>query len=103
MGFFVIVMLVILAFTYLSNYGIKSNTITYSQYQLDVTEGKVTSAGIVQNKEIPSGQIYLQYEGKVQKTVYVADINQESAFLQEYGIKFVMRSFGTYRRKNLFW
>ncbi len=99
MGFLFVLMIVVLAVTYWFQFGMNNNTITYSQYQSDVLAGKVTSVGIVQNKEIPSGKLYLEYQGKVQKTVYVSDINNESAFLTENGIKF---EFSDVQRESFF-
>ena len=86
MGFLLMLMLVILLVSYWMQFGASRDSVNYSQYQAGVTDGKIVSAVIVQNKETPSGKIYLEYMDNSRKEVYVPDVNAEKEFLLENNI-----------------
>ena len=49
-------------------------------------DGKVTSAKIYQNKEVPTGSVVVDIEGEGQKRVYVTDVKDAEATLESYDI-----------------
>lgn len=49
-------------------------------------DGKVSSAEIYQNREVPTGSVVADIEGEGQKKVYVTDVNEAQEILESYGI-----------------
>ena len=85
-GFWLLILGACLLFSYLWNLkSLGMDHITYNQYQAEVEDGTIQSVRIEQNKEIPTGVLYLQTEDK-REEIYVADVNAERAYLMEHGI-----------------
>ncbi len=84
-GFFV-VMLVVLALAYLAN-GLFANAskenYSITRFKQDIKAGKVQQVDISQNAEVPTGQILITFKDKSKKSVYVADVNEITNFLDE--------------------
>lgn len=59
---------------------------TYGQLEQAVTDGKVTSATIHQNSEVPTGSVIVNISGEGQKRIYVADVNEAEQLLRESGL-----------------
>ncbi len=87
MGFLLMLMFVILLVSYWMQFGSNRDSIDYSEYRTEVTSGNIASAVIVQNKETPTGRIYLRYPDESQKELFVSDINEEKEFLMENEVK----------------
>ena len=51
-----------------------------------MTDGKVTSATIHQNSEVPTGSVIVNISGEGQKRIYVADVNEAEQLLRESGL-----------------
>ena len=85
-GFWLLILGACLLFSYLWNLkSLGMDHITYNQYQAEVEDGTIQSVRIEQNKEIPTGVLYLQTADK-REEIYVADVNAERAYLMEHGI-----------------
>jgi len=81
---------VIVIITYFQQ-GIESmNTCTYTQYVQLVEQGKVKSALIEQDEKVPTGRITMATNSDNNTYVYVADVQDEMAFLEEHGIEFAL-------------
>lgn len=63
-----------------------NGNITYNEYRSAVEEGQVKNVTIVQNKEVPTGVLYLVTEDNKEEELYVSDVNAEAAYLVEQGI-----------------
>ena len=48
----------------------------YNDFQKDLSQGKVKSVTINQNKEIPTGQIIIKLKDNSKEEVYVTDVNK---------------------------
>ena len=51
-----------------------------------MTDGKVTSATIHQNSEVPTGSVIVNISGEGQKRIYVADVSEAEQLLRENGL-----------------
>lgn len=83
-GFFV-VMLLVIAVAYLSNdyfASVSRGNYTVAQFKEDISAGKVQNVDVVQNAEVPTGEIVAKYSDGV-KRVYVPDVNQILNYLEE--------------------
>ena len=67
-------------------------TYTYTQFQTDLAEEKITEVNIRQNEEVPTGvlEVKLKDNGKVSQ-LYVSDVNPIQDMLREKNIKYNLR------------
>ena len=83
-GFFLAMLLVILVVyissDFLMNATQKSYTIT--QFKEDLSAGMIKSVDVIQNPEIPTGEIRARYS-KETKSLYVSDVNTILAYMEE--------------------
>ena len=83
-GFFVAMLLVILVVyvssDFLMNATQKSYTIT--QFKEDLSAGMIKSVDVIQNPEIPTGEIRAKYSQET-KSLYVSDVNTILAYMEE--------------------
>jgi len=83
-GFFVAMLLVILVVyvssDFLMNATQKSYTIT--QFKEDLSAGMIKSVDVIQNPEIPNGEIRAKYSQET-KSLYVSDVNTILAYMEE--------------------
>ena len=49
-------------------------------------DGKLSSAKIYQNREVPTGSVVADIEGEGKKKVYVTDVKDAQKLLEGYGI-----------------
>ncbi len=59
----------------------------YNDFQKDLSQGKVKSVTINQNKEIPTGQIIIKLKDNSKEEVYVTDVNKVIDDLNAYNKK----------------
>ncbi len=86
-GFWLLIMGMILLLSWLWGLdSLGSGNITYNEYRSAVEEGQVKGVTIVQNKEVPTGVLYLTTENNKEEELYVADVNAEAAYLVEQGV-----------------
>lgn len=62
------------------------DNISYNQYQTAVENGQVKEVTIVQNKETPTGVLYLVTTENTEEELYVSDVNVEAEYLIEQGV-----------------
>lgn len=89
-GFFVVMFLVIIIVYVSSEYlmSVTKENYTISQFKEDLSAGMVKSVEIIQNTEIPTGQVRVKYS-KDTKNLNVPDVNDILHFLEEEGFKSV--------------
>ncbi|HAR92362.1 MAG TPA: hypothetical protein DCR28_04665, partial [Eubacterium sp.] len=72
----IVIMLILVAgMLYYSISGMMQNShYKYNDFQKDLSQGKVKSVTINQNKEIPTGQIIIKLKDNSKEEVYVTDV-----------------------------
>lgn len=83
-GFFVVMFLVIIIVYASSEYLLNAakGNYTISQFKDDLSAGIVRSVEVLQNSEIPTGEVRVKYS-KETKSLYVPDVNDILQFLEE--------------------
>ena len=84
--YLVLIVALIAGYLYLNNQVAVQSDYTYGQLEQAVTDGKVTSATIHQNSEVPTGSVIVNISGEGQKRIYVADVNEAEQLLRENGL-----------------
>ena len=84
--YLVLIVALIAGYLYLNNQVAVQSDYTYGQLEQAVTDGKVTSATIHQNSEVPTGSVIVNISGEGQKRIYVADVNEAEQLLRESGL-----------------
>ena len=84
--YLVLIVALIAGYLYLNNQVALQSDYTYGQLEQAVTDGKVTSATIHQNSEVPTGSVIVNISGEGQKRIYVADVNEAEQLLRESGL-----------------
>ena len=83
-GFFVVMMLVLIALyltnEYVTNAGRENYTV--SQLKEDINAGKVQSVDVNQNAEVPTGEVTAKYQDGT-KRVYVPDVKDILQYMEE--------------------
>ena len=86
-GFWLLIMGMIILLSWLWNLdSLGRDNISYNQYQTAVENGQVKEVTIVQNKETPTGVLYLVTTENTEEELYVSDVNVEADYLIEQGI-----------------
>ena len=81
--YLVLIVALIAGYLYLNNQAAVQSDYTYGQLEQAVTDGKVTSATIHQNSEVPTGSVIVNISGEGQKRIYVADVSEAEQLLRE--------------------
>ncbi len=84
--YLVLIVALIAGYLYLNNQVAVQSDYTHGQLEQAVTDGKVTSATIHQNSEVPTGSVIVNISGEGQKRIYVADVNEAEQLLRESGL-----------------
>ena len=84
--YLVLIVALIAGYLYLNNQVAVQSDYTYGQLEQAVADGKVTSATIHQNSEVPTGSVIVNISGEGQKRIYVADVNEAEQLLRESGL-----------------
>ena len=93
-GFYFVMLAVVLAvFIWLYRGGFQPETGSWQDLETTVESGKIVSAVITPNKEVPTGAVKLSFNnGTTPQTWYVDDISEVKALLVENGIPVTMKS-----------
>lgn len=83
-GFFVVMLFVIIIAYISSDYFMNAAkaSYTYAQFKQDLSAGMVKSVEVLQNAEVPTGELRVKYS-KETKSVYVSDVNNVLEFLEQ--------------------
>ena len=83
-GFFVVMLFVIIIAYISSDYFMNAAkaSYTYAQFKQDLSAGMVKSVEVLQNAEVPTGELRVKYS-KETKSVYVPDVNDVLEFLEQ--------------------
>lgn len=86
-GFWLLILGVVLLFSWLwSLDSLGRDNITYNEYRSAVENGQVKEVTVIQNKETPTGVLYLITTENKEEELYVSDVTMEAEYLLEQGI-----------------
>ena len=78
--------MLVAGYFYLNNQVTSQSNYTMEELQQAAEDGKVTSASLYQNREVPTGSVVAEIEGEGQKKVNVTDVNTAQEILEKYDI-----------------
>ena len=84
--YLVLIVMLVAGYFYLNNQVTSQSSYSMESMKQAAKDGKVTSAKIYQNKEVPTGSVVVDIEGEGQKRVYVTDVKDAEATLESYDI-----------------
>ena len=84
--YLVLIVMLVAGYFYLNNQVTSQSNYTMEELQQAAEDGKVTSASLYQNREVPTGSVVAEIEGEGQKKVNVTDVNTAQEILEKYDI-----------------
>ena len=83
-GFFIVMLLVVLLAYISSDYFMNADKAGYTiaQFKEDISSNKVQDVEVVQNAEVPTGELLVKY-AKETRRLYVPDVNEIVRYLEE--------------------
>ena len=82
--YFIVLAAVVIFLLMYSSESFNTNDYKYKDFLKDLKDGKVKELTINQNKEVPTGKLYIKLANKETETVYVSDVNQVISDVNEY-------------------
>lgn len=90
---FLVVMLLIYSFVsyYMQrNLASSDNVYTYAQFEQDLSEGEIQSIEIMQNEEVPTGTVNVNFVGGEEESLHVTDVNEVITDAKQYNVTYVV-------------
>ena len=90
---FLVVMLLIYSFVsyYMQrNLASSDNVYTYTQFEQDLSEGEIQSIEIMQNEEVPTGTVNVNFVGGEEDSLHVTDVNEVITDAKQYNVTYVV-------------
>ena len=84
--YLVLIVMLVAGYFYLNNQVTSQSNYTMEELQQAAEDGKVTSASLYQNREVPTGSVVAEIEGEGQKKVNVTAVNTAQEILEKYDI-----------------
>ena len=84
--YLILIVMLVAGYFYLNNQVTSQNNYTMEELEQAAQDGKVTSASLYQNREVPTGSVTAEIEGEGQKKVNVTDVNTAQEILEKYDI-----------------
>ena len=84
--YFVLIVMLVAGYFYLNNQVTSQSSYSMESMKQAAEDGKISSAKIYQNREVPTGSVVVDIEGKGQKKVYVTDVKDAQKLLENYDI-----------------
>ena len=85
--YLVLIVMLVAGYFYLNNQVATQSDYTIEALEQSAKDGKISSAKIYQNKEVPTGSVLAEIQGEGQKRVYVTDVKDAQEMLEEYDIE----------------
>ena len=85
-GLYLLLIVALIAGYLYLNDQVSTGSYTMGQLEKALEEDKVTDAVIHQNREVPTGYVTANIVSDGQKTVYVTDVKEAEALLEEHDI-----------------
>lgn len=84
--------IIVLAMFYITGKISAGSSPSQQKFETAVKDGKVTSAQIVQNKEVPTGSVVVQEQGGDSYTVNVTDVNAAISLLEDADVTYTVQN-----------
>ena len=84
--------IIVLAMFYITGKISAGSSPSQQKFETAVKDGKVTSAQIVQNKEVPTGSVVVQEQGGDSYTVNVTDVNTAISLLEDADVTYTVQN-----------
>ena len=84
--YLVLIVMLVAGYFYLNNQVASQSSYSMESMKQAAEDGKLSSAKIYQNREVPTGSVVADIEGGGQKKVYVTDVKDAQKLLEGYGI-----------------
>ena len=84
--YLVLIVMLVAGYFYLNNQVTSQSNYTMEKLEQAAQDGKVTSASLYQNREVPTGSVTAEISGEGQKKVNVTDVNTAQEILEKYDI-----------------
>lgn len=84
--------IIVLAMFYITGKIGAGSSPSQQKFETAVKDGKVTSAQIVQNKEVPTGSVVVQEQGGDSYTVNVTDVNAAISLLEDADVTYTVQN-----------
>ena len=84
--YLVLIVMLVVGYFYLNNQVASQSNYTMDKLEQAAQDGRVTSATLYQNREVPTGSVAAEIEGEGQKKVNVTDVNTAQEILEKYDI-----------------
>ncbi len=90
--FFVVMLLIYSFVSYYTHQNLTSGeeVYTYSQFEQDMSAGEIQSIEIMQNEEVPTGRVNIDFVGGEENSLYVTDVNEVIDDAQKYNVTYVV-------------
>ena len=85
--YLVLILMLVAGYFYLNIQVATQSDYTMEALEQSAKDGKISSAKIYQNKEVPTGSVLAEIQGEGQKRVYVTDVKDAQEMLEEYDIE----------------
>ena len=85
--YLVLIVMLVAGYFYLNNQVATQSDYTMETLEQSAKDGKISSAKIYQNKEVPTGSVLAEIQGEGQKRVYVTDVKDAQEMLEEYDVE----------------
>ncbi|MCI1653981.1 MAG: ATP-dependent zinc metalloprotease FtsH [Lachnospiraceae bacterium] len=72
-------------------WGSSNSTYSYSQFQEDVQDKKVSSVEVDQNEEVPTGSLKVTLTDGQEMTLYVSNVNDAQKYLDREGVTYAVK------------
>ena len=84
--YLVLIVMLVAGYFYLNNQVASQSNYTMDKLEQAAQDGRVTSATLYQNREVPTGSVAAEIEGEGQRKVNVTDVNTAQEILEKYDI-----------------
>ena len=84
--YFVLIVMLVAGYFYLNHQVTSQSSYSMESMKQAAEDGKISSAKIYQNREVPTGSVVVDIEGEGQKKVYVTDVKDAQKLLENYDI-----------------
>ncbi len=84
--YLVLIVMLVAGYFYLNNQVTSQSSYSMESMKQAAEDGKISSAKIYQNREVPTGSVVVDIEGEGQKRVYVTDVKDAQEVLESYDI-----------------
>ena len=88
-AYIAVVLVLVLLFMYLPNVMNHTEEVSNQEFRENLEQGKIVSATIEQNKEVPTGSVVFQTEDGDQCKVYVTDVKEAEKELEAADVDYV--------------